>query len=66
MCRISGAKFTLDGQEYKLAANEGTSSIHGGAVSAASRSRGQEQVQGPGTGPGAQYAYLVILRREKP
>lgn len=30
--RISGAKFTLDGQEYKLAANEGTSSIHGGAV----------------------------------
>jgi aldose 1-epimerase len=28
--RIGGAKFTLDGQEYKLAANNGRNSIHGG------------------------------------
>lgn len=32
-CRISGAKFDVDGQQYRLAANEGTSSIHGGEVS---------------------------------
>jgi hypothetical protein len=31
--RISGAKFDVDGKQYRLAPNEGTSSIHGGAVS---------------------------------
>jgi len=29
--RIGGAKFTLNGQEYKLAANNGPNSLHGGA-----------------------------------
>jgi aldose 1-epimerase len=28
--RIAGASFTLDGREYRLAANSGTNSIHGG------------------------------------
>lgn len=28
--RIGGAKFTLDGQEYKVAANDGANSLHGG------------------------------------
>jgi aldose 1-epimerase len=28
--RIAGARFTLDGQEYKLAANDGRNSLHGG------------------------------------
>lgn len=28
--RIAGARFTLDGVEYKLAANNGTNSLHGG------------------------------------
>jgi aldose 1-epimerase len=28
--RIAGAKFTLDGREYKLAANNGPNSLHGG------------------------------------
>lgn len=28
--RISGAKFTLDGKEYKLAANNGKNTLHGG------------------------------------
>jgi aldose 1-epimerase len=28
--RIAGAKFTLDGKEYKLAANDGPNSLHGG------------------------------------
>lgn len=28
--RIAGAKFTLDGVEYKIGANEGTKSLHGG------------------------------------
>jgi aldose 1-epimerase len=28
--RIGGAKFTLDGKEYKLAANNGPNSLHGG------------------------------------
>jgi aldose 1-epimerase len=28
--RIAGAKFTLDGQEYSLAANSGENSLHGG------------------------------------
>jgi aldose 1-epimerase len=31
--RIAGARFTLDGVEYKLAANAGTNSIHGGRKS---------------------------------
>ena len=30
--RIGGAKFTLDGVEYKLAANDGKNSLHGGDV----------------------------------
>jgi aldose 1-epimerase len=29
--RIGGAKFTLNGQEYKLAANNGPNTLHGGA-----------------------------------
>jgi hypothetical protein len=33
--RISGAQFNVDGKQYRLLANEGTSSIHGGEVSAA-------------------------------
>ena len=28
--RIAGARFSLDGQEYKLAANNGPNSLHGG------------------------------------
>ena len=28
--RIGGAKFTLDGKEYRLAANDGPNSLHGG------------------------------------
>jgi len=28
--RIAGAKFTLDGKEYKLAANDGPNTLHGG------------------------------------
>src|SRR5205085_11321819 len=28
--RIGGAKFTLDGKEYKLAANNGPNTLHGG------------------------------------
>lgn len=28
--RIGGAQFTIDGQTYKLAANDGTNSLHGG------------------------------------
>lgn len=30
--RIGGARFTLDGKEYRLAANEGTNQLHGGPV----------------------------------
>ncbi|MCC6366513.1 MAG: galactose mutarotase [Bryobacterales bacterium] len=30
--RIGKAKFTLDGKEYKLAANDGANSLHGGVV----------------------------------
>ncbi|MEX0642955.1 MAG: aldose epimerase family protein [Pirellulales bacterium] len=30
--RIGGAKFTLDGKEYKLAANDGPNTLHGGAA----------------------------------
>jgi len=30
--RIGQAKFTLDGQEYKLATNRGPNSLHGGAT----------------------------------
>lgn len=30
--RIGGAKFTLDGKTYKLAANDGPNSLHGGKV----------------------------------
>lgn len=30
--RIAGAKFTLDGKEYRLAANNGPNSLHGGRI----------------------------------
>jgi aldose 1-epimerase len=30
--RIAGARFTLDGQEYRLAANDGENHLHGGMV----------------------------------
>lgn len=30
--RIAGARFTLDGREYKLTANDGRNQLHGGAV----------------------------------
>ncbi len=30
--RIAGAAFTLDGQEYKLAANDGKNTLHGGKI----------------------------------
>lgn len=30
--RIGGARFTLDGREYRLAANEGANQLHGGPV----------------------------------
>jgi galactose mutarotase-like enzyme len=31
-CSISGARFSLDGKNYSLQANDGSSSIHGGSV----------------------------------
>ena len=30
--RIGGAKFTLDGKEYKLYSNDGPNHLHGGKV----------------------------------
>ena len=48
--RVAGAKFTLDGREYSLAANNGPHSLHGGRVGfdkALWRAEVVESVRGP-------------------
>ncbi|MFF5257744.1 aldose epimerase family protein [Actinomadura viridis] len=47
--RIGGARFTLDGREYRLPANDGPNSLHGGAEGFDKRVWQAEPVQGDGT-----------------
>lgn len=55
--RIAGASFTLDGQEYKLAANNGRNTLHGGLKGFDKRVWKAEDVSGPG-GPAVKLSYL--------
>lgn len=55
--RIAGAKFTLDGQEYKLAANNGPNHIHGGRKGFAQVLWEGKEVPGK-NGPAVQFSYL--------
>jgi aldose 1-epimerase len=44
--RIGGAKFTLNGKEYKIEANEGNNSLHGGTSEDFSRVVWNAEIQG--------------------
>jgi aldose 1-epimerase len=58
--RIAGAKFTLDGKEYELAANDGANSLHGGR-------KGFDKVvwRVDETGSGAGKAFVRMSYRSK-
>ena len=55
--RIAGAAFTLDGQEYKLAANNGRNTLHGGLKGFDKVVWKAEDVSGP-AGPAVKLTYL--------
>ena len=65
--RIGGAKFTLDGVEYQLAANDGPNSLHGGNVGFSHRVWTVEEQSGDSvtlslTSPDMQEGYPGTLR----
>jgi aldose 1-epimerase len=55
--RIARAEFMLDGQEYKLAANNGRNTLHGGLKGFDKKVWKAEDVSGPG-GPAVKMTYL--------
>ncbi len=55
--RIARAEFTLDGQEYKLAANNGKNTLHGGLRGFDKKVWKAEDASGPG-GPAVKLTYL--------
>ena len=55
--RIGGAKFTLDGKEYKLAANNGPNTLHGGLKAFDKVVWKAEDVSGA-DGPAVKFSYL--------
>jgi aldose 1-epimerase len=54
--RIGGAKFSLDGKEYKLAANNGPNTLHGGLKGLDKVVWKAEDVSGP-AGPAVKFTY---------
>ena len=54
--RIGGAKFTLDGKEYHLAANDGPNSLHGGVKGFDKQVWKAREI--PGQHPGLELTYL--------
>jgi aldose 1-epimerase len=54
--RIGGAKFTLDGKEYHLAANDGPNSLHGGLKGFDKQVWKAREI--PGQHPGLELTYL--------
>ena len=54
--RVGGAKFSLDGKDYKLAANNGPNSLHGGLKGFDKVVWKAEEVTGPG-GPAVKFTY---------
>jgi aldose 1-epimerase len=54
--RVGGAKFTLDGKEYKLAANNGPNTLHGGVKAFDKVVWKAEDVSGP-DGPAVKFTY---------
>ena len=56
--RIAGAKFTLDGVEYKLAANNGPNHIHGGRVGFAKVVWQAESLPAGERGASVRFTYL--------
>ncbi len=64
--RIGGARFTLDGKEYQLAANDGPNSLHGGAVGFDKQVWAVDELSGNRatlslTSPGGQEGYPGLL-----
>jgi aldose 1-epimerase len=55
--RIARAEFTLDGREYKLAANNGRNTLHGGLKGFDKKVWKAEDVSGP-AGPAVKLSYL--------
>jgi len=55
--RIGGAKFTLDGKDYKVAANNGPNSLHGGLVGFDKVVWKAEDASGA-SGPAVRFTYL--------
>ncbi|HHW71779.1 MAG TPA: galactose mutarotase [Firmicutes bacterium] len=55
--RIGGAQFTLDGQVYELAANDGRNHLHGGPGGFAKRLWEAEEIAGE-TGPALKLSYF--------
>ncbi len=55
--RIAGARFVLDGQEYKLAANNGRNHIHGGPNNFARAIWVGEVLAGSGSEPSVRFTY---------
>jgi aldose 1-epimerase len=55
--RIAGAKFTLNGKEYKLAANDGVNSLHGG-IKGFNRAVWKAEPQTRAEGPSVKFTYV--------
>lgn len=56
--RIANAAFTLDGYTYRLAANNGPNSLHGGAEKSLDKVHWQAERVGDDAAPGVRFSYL--------
>lgn len=56
--RIAKAQFTLDGYTYRLAANNGPNSLHGGVARSLDKVHWQAERVGDASAPGVRFSYL--------